>query len=242
MDEAEIERRREYPRVLLTAAGAHFVVDRLTDLEPVIHGINGRLARGENPGASIRRTWRVRDEVGSSAGISGWRQGPPERPAGSVTTDSACAEAALAWPSGHAPGAWIWKTSTIVETRSPGMQDPTRSGLARSRQRPAQVPLRLSTSFPRTVHGFSGRLMTPVRPFARRMFTSEAWLNRAPSNKAPGHDSLTIFVLRGKVPGLFRRDAKDHASQDRRSSLVRDRDSACAADNEPGLQNDLSWR
>ena len=47
MDEAEIERRREYPRVLLTAAGAHYVVDRLTDLEPVVHDINGRPARGE---------------------------------------------------------------------------------------------------------------------------------------------------------------------------------------------------
>ncbi|WP_434721354.1 phosphonoacetaldehyde hydrolase [Mesorhizobium sp. RIZ17] len=45
----EIERRLEKTREILRKAGAHYVIDSLADIEPVIADINARLARGEKP-------------------------------------------------------------------------------------------------------------------------------------------------------------------------------------------------
>ncbi|MCG6859367.1 MAG: phosphonoacetaldehyde hydrolase [Salaquimonas sp.] len=45
----EIERRLEKTRDILRKAGAHYVIDSLADIEPVIEDINQRLARGERP-------------------------------------------------------------------------------------------------------------------------------------------------------------------------------------------------
>jgi phosphonoacetaldehyde hydrolase len=45
----EIERRHENTRQILRQAGAHYVIDSLADIEPVIDDINVRLARGERP-------------------------------------------------------------------------------------------------------------------------------------------------------------------------------------------------
>jgi phosphonoacetaldehyde hydrolase len=45
----EIERRHEKTREILRRAGAHYVIDSLADIEPVIDDINARLARGERP-------------------------------------------------------------------------------------------------------------------------------------------------------------------------------------------------
>ena len=36
-------------RSILEKAGAHYVIDNLADIEPVIEDINARLARGEKP-------------------------------------------------------------------------------------------------------------------------------------------------------------------------------------------------
>ncbi len=46
---AEFDRRRADAADRLTAAGAHYVVDGVADLLPVVHAIEGRLARGERP-------------------------------------------------------------------------------------------------------------------------------------------------------------------------------------------------
>jgi phosphonoacetaldehyde hydrolase len=46
---AEIERRHELTREILRKAGAHYVIDSVADLPPVIDDINARLARGERP-------------------------------------------------------------------------------------------------------------------------------------------------------------------------------------------------
>ncbi len=46
---AEIERRHEKTRDILRKAGAHYVIDSVADLPPVIDDINARLARGERP-------------------------------------------------------------------------------------------------------------------------------------------------------------------------------------------------
>ena len=49
MSEAEIARRLAKTCDILERAGAHYVIDSLADIEPVIADINGRLARGEKP-------------------------------------------------------------------------------------------------------------------------------------------------------------------------------------------------
>jgi phosphonoacetaldehyde hydrolase len=46
---AEIERRMAITRDILEKTGAHYVIDSLADIEPVIEDINARLARGEKP-------------------------------------------------------------------------------------------------------------------------------------------------------------------------------------------------
>jgi phosphonoacetaldehyde hydrolase len=46
---AEIARRMARTRDILEKAGAHYVIDSLADIEPVIDDINARLARGEKP-------------------------------------------------------------------------------------------------------------------------------------------------------------------------------------------------
>ncbi len=46
---AEIDRRMAITRDILEKAGAHYVIDSLADIEPVIEDINARLARGERP-------------------------------------------------------------------------------------------------------------------------------------------------------------------------------------------------
>ncbi len=45
----EIQRRVEQTRQKLREAGAHYVIDSIADIEPVIADINTRLARGEKP-------------------------------------------------------------------------------------------------------------------------------------------------------------------------------------------------
>lgn len=45
----EIERRVAMTRDILTRAGAHYVIDSVADIEPVIAEINDRLRRGEKP-------------------------------------------------------------------------------------------------------------------------------------------------------------------------------------------------
>jgi phosphonoacetaldehyde hydrolase len=45
----EFARRRAAAYAALTAAGAHYVVDSVADLAPVLAAIAGRLARGERP-------------------------------------------------------------------------------------------------------------------------------------------------------------------------------------------------
>jgi phosphonoacetaldehyde hydrolase len=49
LSETEIARRMEYTRDILLKTGAHYVIDSLADIEPVIEDINARLARGERP-------------------------------------------------------------------------------------------------------------------------------------------------------------------------------------------------
>ncbi len=46
---AEFDERRAAAADRLTAAGAHYVVDGVADLLPVVHAVEGRLARGERP-------------------------------------------------------------------------------------------------------------------------------------------------------------------------------------------------
>ena len=45
----ELAHRLARTRAILTEAGAHFVIDSLVDIEPVLDEINRRLARGERP-------------------------------------------------------------------------------------------------------------------------------------------------------------------------------------------------
>jgi phosphonoacetaldehyde hydrolase len=45
----EIDRRHEETREILRQAGAHYVIDSIADIEPVIEDVNCRLARGERP-------------------------------------------------------------------------------------------------------------------------------------------------------------------------------------------------
>ena len=45
----EIERRLNLTREILRKAGAHYVIDSIAEIEPVIADINARLARGEKP-------------------------------------------------------------------------------------------------------------------------------------------------------------------------------------------------
>ena len=49
MSDDEIVRRVAKTRDILEKAGAHYVIDGLADIEPVIEDINARLARGEKP-------------------------------------------------------------------------------------------------------------------------------------------------------------------------------------------------
>ena len=49
MPKIEIERRLNKTRQILWQAGAHYVIDSIADIEPVIDDINARLARGERP-------------------------------------------------------------------------------------------------------------------------------------------------------------------------------------------------
>ena len=49
LSRAEIARRLEETREILRKAGAHYVIDGLADIEPVIAEIEARLARGEKP-------------------------------------------------------------------------------------------------------------------------------------------------------------------------------------------------
>ena len=46
---ADIQTRHEKTRDILRKAGAHYVIDSLADIEPVIADVNARLARGEKP-------------------------------------------------------------------------------------------------------------------------------------------------------------------------------------------------
>jgi phosphonoacetaldehyde hydrolase len=46
---SEMERRHQATREILQKAGAHYVIDSLTDIGPVIQDINQRLAGGERP-------------------------------------------------------------------------------------------------------------------------------------------------------------------------------------------------
>jgi phosphonoacetaldehyde hydrolase len=45
----EVVRRVDKTRDILTKAGAHYVIDSIAEIEPVIEDINARLARGERP-------------------------------------------------------------------------------------------------------------------------------------------------------------------------------------------------
>jgi phosphonoacetaldehyde hydrolase len=49
LSEEEIQRRLEVTNQKLREAGAHYVIDSIADIEPVIADINARLARGEKP-------------------------------------------------------------------------------------------------------------------------------------------------------------------------------------------------
>ncbi len=49
LTEADMRRRLAHTRSVLEQSGAHYVVDSLVDLPPVIEDINARLARGEKP-------------------------------------------------------------------------------------------------------------------------------------------------------------------------------------------------
>jgi len=49
MSTEEITYRHEHSKDLLRRAGAHYVLDSIADIEPVVEDINARLARGEKP-------------------------------------------------------------------------------------------------------------------------------------------------------------------------------------------------
>lgn len=50
LPQAELSHRLEAARQKLAAAGAHYVIDGVADLPPVLDAINARLANGERPG------------------------------------------------------------------------------------------------------------------------------------------------------------------------------------------------
>ena len=45
----ELGRRNDKTKDILRNAGAHYVIDSIADIEPVIGDVNARLARGERP-------------------------------------------------------------------------------------------------------------------------------------------------------------------------------------------------
>ncbi len=49
LSDEEMARRLDHTNEILQKAGAHYVIDSLTDIEPVIEDVNRRLARGERP-------------------------------------------------------------------------------------------------------------------------------------------------------------------------------------------------
>ena len=49
LPEAKIQRRLMHTQDVLQKAGAHYVIDSLAEIEPVIADVNQRLARGEKP-------------------------------------------------------------------------------------------------------------------------------------------------------------------------------------------------
>jgi phosphonoacetaldehyde hydrolase len=49
LSKQELRRRLEKTHDILRKAGAHYVIDSLADIEPVIDDVNARLARGEKP-------------------------------------------------------------------------------------------------------------------------------------------------------------------------------------------------
>ena len=49
LSDEEMVRRLDHTNEILQKAGAHYVIDSLTDIEPVIEDVNRRLARGERP-------------------------------------------------------------------------------------------------------------------------------------------------------------------------------------------------
>lgn len=49
MDPSEYDRKLQAAYDILTKAGAHYVIDSVKDLPPVIEDINRRLAAGEKP-------------------------------------------------------------------------------------------------------------------------------------------------------------------------------------------------
>ncbi|MAG57659.1 MAG: phosphonoacetaldehyde hydrolase [Planctomycetes bacterium] len=49
LPEDDLQRRMEETRTILQDAGAHYVIDSLADIEPVVQDVNSRLARGERP-------------------------------------------------------------------------------------------------------------------------------------------------------------------------------------------------
>ena len=48
-DDSELERRKEWARGRMLGAGAHFVIDSLSDINEVLDEIGERLKRGERP-------------------------------------------------------------------------------------------------------------------------------------------------------------------------------------------------
>ena len=49
LSDEEMARRLDHTNEILQKAGAHYVIDSLTEIEPVIEDVNRRLARGERP-------------------------------------------------------------------------------------------------------------------------------------------------------------------------------------------------
>ena len=49
LSDGEMQARLEKTREILRQSGAHYVIDNLTDIEPVVEDINERLAQGEKP-------------------------------------------------------------------------------------------------------------------------------------------------------------------------------------------------
>ena len=45
----ELSKRHEETREILQKSGAHYIIDSIVDIEPVLQDINQRLVRGERP-------------------------------------------------------------------------------------------------------------------------------------------------------------------------------------------------